>query len=156
MTVAGEPWFVAKDVCNALSVGNVGQAVARLDSDEKADVILNDGRQNRLQTAVNEPGLYSLILGSRKPEARAFKRWITHEVIPSIRRNGMYATDTTQICASRSLAQILRIVRRFITFNYQICLLIGSLMTLISMSLNALMKWGLAFDRTFLTLRAAT
>lgn len=95
VTIDGEPWFVAKDVCDVLEVGNVGQAVARLDSDEKADVILNDGRQDRLQTAINETGLYSLILGSRKPEAKQFKRWITHEVIPSIRKHGAYMTPDT-------------------------------------------------------------
>uniref|UniRef100_UPI00403E8279 BRO-N domain-containing protein n=1 Tax=Paenibacillus sp. FSL W8-0194 TaxID=2921711 RepID=UPI00403E8279 len=83
----------AKDVCNVLKIGNPAQALTRLEQDEKADVILNDGRQDRLQLAVNEPGLYSLILGSRKPEAKQFKRWITHEVIPTIRRTGMYATD---------------------------------------------------------------
>jgi anti-repressor protein len=93
--INGEPWFVAKDICDVLEIGNVGQAVSRLDSDEKADVILNDGRQDRLQTAVNEPGLYTLILGSRKPEAKQFKRWITHEVIPSIRQHGAYMTPST-------------------------------------------------------------
>lgn len=76
-----------------MKIGNPAQALTRLEQDEKADVILNDGRQDRLQLAVNEPGLYSLILGSRKPEAKQFKRWITHEVIPTIRRTGMYATD---------------------------------------------------------------
>ncbi|MFD1126596.1 phage antirepressor KilAC domain-containing protein [Paenibacillus provencensis] len=95
LTIQNEPWFVAKDVCDVLDIGNVGQAISRLDSDEKADVILNDGRQDRLQTAINEPGLYTLILGSRKPEAKQFKRWITHEVIPSIRKHGAYMTTET-------------------------------------------------------------
>lgn len=89
----GSPWWVAKDVCEALDIGNPAQALTRIDPDERADVILNDGRQDRLQLAVNEPGLYSLILGSRKPEAKSFKRWITHDVIPAIRRTGMYATN---------------------------------------------------------------
>lgn len=95
VTVNGEPWFVAKDVCTILELGNVGQAISRLDSDERSDVILNDGRQDRLQTAISETGLYSLILGSRKPEAKQFKRWITHEVIPSIRKHGAYMTPET-------------------------------------------------------------
>ena len=90
--VDGEPWFAAKDVCDALEIGNSRQALVRLDDDEKG-VISTDthGGVQQLQ-AVNEPGLYTLVLSSRKPEARAFKRWITHEVIPSIRRHGMYAT----------------------------------------------------------------
>lgn len=92
----GEPWFVAADVCRALDIANPRDAVARLDGDEKNTVVLNDGnRGNPNVTAVNEPGLYSLVLGSRKPEARQFKRWITHEVIPAIRKHGMYATPET-------------------------------------------------------------
>jgi anti-repressor protein len=88
----GEPWFVAKDACDILELDNVGQALSRLDGDEKDTIILNDGTPgNPNMVVVNEPGLYSLILSSRKPEARAFKRWITHEVIPAIRKTGHYA-----------------------------------------------------------------
>ena len=89
----GEPWFVAADVCRALDVVNSRDAVARLDADEKNTVVLTDGTPgNPQKTIVNEPGLYTLILGSRKPEAKAFKRWITHEVIPTIRKTGAYFT----------------------------------------------------------------
>ena len=88
----GEPLFVAADVCRALDIGNSRMATDRLDEDEKADVSLTDGSQVRHMTAVTESGLYSLVLGSRKPEAKAFKRWITHEVIPSIRKHGAYMT----------------------------------------------------------------
>ena len=92
----GMPWFVAADVCAVLGVGNSRQALTRLDDDEKG-VISNDTLGGRQSLAtVNESGLYSLILGSRKPEARAFKRWVTHEVLPSIRRTGSYTTPTTQ------------------------------------------------------------
>ena len=88
-----EPWFVAADVCRALDILNPRDATARLDEDEKNTVVLTDGnRGNPNVTIINEPGLYSLVLGSRKPEARAFKRWITHEVIPSIRKHGAYIT----------------------------------------------------------------
>lgn len=90
-----EPWFVAKDVCEVLEISNNRMALQRLDDDEKAEVSLNDGSQNRSFSIVNEPGLYSLILGSRKPEAKQFKRWITHEVIPSIRKHGTYMTEET-------------------------------------------------------------
>lgn len=85
----GEPWFVAVDVCDILGLSNPTIAVSRLDNDERAKFSL--GRQGDA-TIVNEPGLYTLILGSRKPEAKAFKRWITHEVIPSIRKYGAYMT----------------------------------------------------------------
>jgi prophage antirepressor-like protein len=91
----GMPWFVAADVCAVLGVGNSRQALTRLDDDEKG-VISSDtlGGTQSLST-VNESGLYSLILGSRKPEARAFKRWVTHDVLPAIRRTGSYSTPAT-------------------------------------------------------------
>lgn len=90
--INGEPWFVAVDVCKALEIKNSRDAMTRLDDDEK-DVALTDtlgGAQT--STVVNESGLYALVLGSRKPEAKAFKRWITHDVIPSIRKHGAYIT----------------------------------------------------------------
>lgn len=85
----GEPWFVAVDVCDILGLSNPTIAVSRLDKDERAK--FNLGRQGD-STIVNEPGLYTLILGSRKPEAKAFKRWITHDIIPAIRKYGAYMT----------------------------------------------------------------
>lgn len=89
VAINGEPWFVGKDVCSILNLSNPTIAVSRLDEDERAK--FNLGRQGEA-TIVNEPGLYTLVIGSRKPEAKAFKRWITHEVIPSIRKNGVYGT----------------------------------------------------------------
>lgn len=91
----GEPWFVAADVCRALEIDPT--ASRRLDDDEKAALHLTQTSSNGVQqardfTIVNEPGLYSLVLGSRKPEAKLFKRWITHEVIPAIRKHGGYLT----------------------------------------------------------------
>lgn len=89
----GHPWFVAADVCRALDLGNTAMALSRLDADEKGvNSIDTPGGSQELLT-INEPGLYALVLGSRKPEARAFKRWITHEVLPSIRQHGFYGTD---------------------------------------------------------------
>lgn len=81
-----EPWFVAADVCKALEIGNVSMAISRLDDDEKDrfPIETNGGVQN--MSIVSESGLYALILGSRKKEARRFRRWITSEVLPSIRR----------------------------------------------------------------------
>ena len=88
--VNNEPYFVAKDICDILELTNPTMAMSRLDEDERTK--LNLGRQGEAN-CVNEYGLYSLILASRKPEAREFKRWITHEVIPSIRKHGAYMTE---------------------------------------------------------------
>ncbi len=88
----GEPWFVVADVCKALDIGNPTQALTRLD-EEDFTLISNEG--GRGMNIVNEPGLYSLVLGSRKPEAKVFRRWVTREVVPSIRKHGIYATEST-------------------------------------------------------------
>lgn len=89
--INGEPWFVAVDVCKALEID--ATATRRLDEDEKNTLRLTQGTSgNPNVTVVNEYGLYSLILGSRKPEAKTFKRWITHDVIPTIRKTGSYLT----------------------------------------------------------------
>lgn len=97
LNIENEPWFVAADVCKALDIINSRDAVARLDDDERNTVVLTDGIPgNPNKTVVNEPGLYALVLGSRKPEAKAFKRWITHDVIPSIRKNGEYKITPAQ------------------------------------------------------------
>lgn len=91
----GEPWFVAKDVCDVLELSNVGQALARLDDDEKSSITLNDGTPgNPNKAIVSESGLYALVLASRKPEAHEFKRWVTHEVLPQIRKTGGYIPTT--------------------------------------------------------------
>lgn len=92
----GEPWFGAADVCRSLEIGNPSQALSRLDEDEKYTTLISNESAATGKSSlsfVNEPGLYTLVLGSRKPEAKAFKRWITHEVVPTIRKHGLYATD---------------------------------------------------------------
>ena len=106
----GEPWFVANDVCRILEISNSRAATERLDEDEKAAVSLTDISSNgisqqRTMTVVNEPGLYTLVLGSRKPEARQFKRWVTHEVIPSIRKHGAYISGQTEMTREQLLAK---------------------------------------------------
>lgn len=85
------PWFVAKDVCDRMGLGNTSQTVALLDDDEKGIISIDTlgGRQDVL--AVSEPGLYALMGNCRKPEARPFKRWVTHDVLPSIRETGSYS-----------------------------------------------------------------
>lgn len=93
--IDGEPWFVAADVCRALEIGNPSQAVERLDDDEKGISTIDTLGGQQQMVIINEPGLYSLVLTSRKPEAKAFKRWITHEVIPAIRKHGAYIEPVT-------------------------------------------------------------
>nr|DAQ47480.1 MAG TPA: repressor domain protein [Caudoviricetes sp.] len=87
-----EPWFVAADVCRALNIAQVTNTIRRLDDDEKALISVKGiSRGNDQVSIVNESGLYSLILGRRKAEAKFFKRWITHEVIPSLRKTDSYS-----------------------------------------------------------------
>ena len=88
--VENEPWFVANDVTTILGLSNTTVALQRLDEDERAKY--NLGRQG-MTNIVNEYGLYNLVLASRKPEAKQFKRWITHEVLPAIRKHGGYLTE---------------------------------------------------------------
>lgn len=93
----GAPLFVAADVCRALEIQNHKDAIKRLDDDEKSGVVLTDPHGRPQETnCVTESGLYSLVLGSRKPEAKAFKRWITHEVLPTIRQTGGYVSNEQQ------------------------------------------------------------
>ena len=90
LLIDGEPWFVAADVCAALELGNVTRAVGGLDDDEKGlHTVKTPGGDQQLNV-ISESGLYSLILRSRKPEARPFKRWVTHDVLPALRKTGTY------------------------------------------------------------------
>ena len=95
MMIKGSPWFVAKDVCECLGITKHRDAVSRLDGDERGSVEVDTLGGTQQMAAVNEYGLYSLVLSSRKPSAKAFKRWITHEVIPAIRKHGAYMTGET-------------------------------------------------------------
>lgn len=88
----GEPWFVAKDVCDILELGNTTNALRALDEDEKTNFTNCNVAQNggRAPLIISEPGLYKLVMRSRKPEAKEFQRWVTHEVLPQIRKTGGY------------------------------------------------------------------
>lgn len=103
VTINNEPWFVASDICKALDLSNTTKAMYRLDDDEKSNFKL--GLPGGDTNCVNEYGLYNLILASRKKEAKQFKRWITHEVIPSIRRTGSYSAPKTTAGQIQLLAQ---------------------------------------------------
>lgn len=92
----GEPLFVLKDICDVLEIGNPSDVARRLDEDgvDSIEVLDNRGVQQKTNV-VTEAGLYEVIFMSRKPEAKAFRRWVTSEVLPSIRKHGMYATPAT-------------------------------------------------------------
>lgn len=92
----GEPWFVAADVCDALGLGDTSKTCERLDDDEKLTRTIFVSGQNREILIINESGLYSLILTSRKPEAKKFKKWVTSEVLPTIRKTGSYQDPAAQ------------------------------------------------------------
>ena len=89
--IDGEPWFVGKDVCNALEIKNVPDALTKLDEDEKLLSTIPISGQRRMVNLVSESGLYNLIFRSRKPDAKKFRKWVTSEVIPSIRKTGQYS-----------------------------------------------------------------
>ena len=96
--IKDEPWFMAKDVCEILGLNNVSQALTQLDADEKHGIITNDvtGRNQEIRF-VNESGMYALIFQSRKPQARAFRKWVTGEVLPSLRKYGYYVDPGAQL-----------------------------------------------------------
>ena len=89
----GEPWWIARDVCDVLELGNPRTSVGLLEEDEKGVHIMDTPGGQQEMTIISEAGLYSLILRSRKPEAKRFKRWVTHDVLPAIRRTGCYGSS---------------------------------------------------------------
>ncbi len=96
------PWWVLADVCRVLEIGNPSQAAARLDDDEKTTLTNDEGRPGsgaQSFTIINESGLYNLILTSRKPEAKRFKKWVTSEVLPALRRSGRYEMQPPVVAA---------------------------------------------------------
>ena len=106
--IDNEPWFVAADVCKALDIAST--ATRRLDDDEKGMRSTQTPGGKQEMAVVNESGLYSLVLGSRKPEAKAFRRWITHDVIPTIRKHGVYMTPDALEKALLSPDYLLKVV----------------------------------------------
>lgn len=110
MSEGGEPWFVAKDVCGILGYANPSKAIA--DHVENEDKLNNETLSSLGQRGgwlINESGLYSLIFGSKKPEAKAFKRWVTHEVLPAIRKTGGYMAARPDETPEEIMARALRI-----------------------------------------------
>ena len=99
----GEPWFVAKDVCDCLELTNTAQTISYLDDDEKGVTTNYTPGGKQEMSMISEAGLYSLILRSRKPEAKAFKRWVTHDILPSIRKTGSYSAPSAPAKAEISV-----------------------------------------------------
>lgn len=118
VTIGNEPWFVASDICKALDLSNPTMAMERLDDDEKSK--LNLGLSGGATNCVNEYGLYSLVLASRKKEAKDFKRWITHVVLPSIRKNGGYIAGQETLSDEELLSKALMVAQRKIEEKNQL------------------------------------
>lgn len=112
VTKDNEPWFVASDICKVLDLSNPTMAMERLDEDEKSK--LNLGLSGGATNCVNEFGLYNLVLASRKQGAKDFKRWITHEVIPSIRKNGGYIANQENLTPEQIVANALVVAQNII------------------------------------------
>lgn len=95
--IDGDPWFVAHEVCKLLDIRNPRDAVASLDDDEKLTSVIPTAGQNRSVNLVSESGLYALIFRSKKPSAKKFRKWVTKEVIPTIRKKGAYNIDRKSV-----------------------------------------------------------
>lgn len=108
----GEPWFVLKDVCDVLGLSDTGRTAERLDADELTRTTLVSGGQNREMYIINESGLYNVILRSDKPEAKPFRKWVTSEVLPSIRKNGGYITGQEQLSPQELMAKALMVAQK--------------------------------------------
>lgn len=111
----GEFFFLGKEVAEKLGYSNTRDALARhVDIEDKADVGIHDGRQMRSMTAINESGLFSLILSSKLPSAKRFKHWVTKEVLPSIRKNGGYIASQEKLTNEEILAKAMLVVNNVI------------------------------------------
>lgn len=110
LNIDSEPWFVGKDVADALGYANSRDALSKhVDDEDKSDVAIHDGSQNRNMTIINESGLYSLIMSSQLPSAKKFKRWVTSEVLPAIRKNGTYSVPGYQTKAT-SVGEVVNLI----------------------------------------------
>lgn len=143
----GEPWWIVNDVCEILEISNPRDALNRLEEDEvgSTDTIDSMGRKQTVNT-VNEPGLYSLILASRKPEAKPFKRWITHEVIPSIRKNGYYIAPKAQREIKEKFSAELREVHNIFKTSKALAKALGLDSSQQILTANRLTKEATGFD----------
>jgi anti-repressor protein len=115
----GEPWWIAADVCKILTIRNGPDAVSKLDPDEKSTIEISDsGNLNSIRVIVSESGLYTLIMRSNKPEARTFRKWVTSEVLPQIRRTGSYGIQ--RLSRLQILEMALESEKKLIAANQQL------------------------------------
>ena len=118
--INNEPWFVLKDVCAVLDLGSAHKVSERLDEDERNQIPLTDSLGRKQETTIiNESGLYNVILRSDKPEAKPFRKWVTSEVLPSIRKTGSYALPKDYPAALRALADAEEAKLRLLAENQQ-------------------------------------
>ena len=122
LMINNEPWFVAKDVCNVLELGDTSKSIARLDDDEKGTNSIPTLGGSQEMSIVSESGLYSLTLGSKKPEAKPFKRWITHDVLPTLRKTGAYSISgyAPKATSLGEVASFLKVMRSIMKENGQL------------------------------------
>lgn len=112
ISIDGELWFVLADICGVLGIANSGNVAARLDEADIRQADISSGGQRRSVTIVSESGMYEVVIRSDKPEARRFRWWVTHEVIPAIRRTGTYAVETPEQLMARAVVQAQEIIAR--------------------------------------------
>lgn len=119
LMINNEPWFVAKDVCKILEIGT--EQIRRLDDDEKGLRSMHTPGGEQEMSIVSESGLYSLTLGSKKPEAKPFKRWITHDVLPALRKTGAYSISgyAPKATSLGEVASFLKVMRSIMKENRQ-------------------------------------
>jgi prophage antirepressor-like protein/DNA-binding Xre family transcriptional regulator len=113
VTQNDEPWFVAADLCKALDLTNTTVALERLADDEKSK--FNLGLSGGETNVVNEYGMYALILGSRKPEAIQFQRWVTHDILPAIRKTGRYAAPGSMTASLADMREAMNLMQDMLT-----------------------------------------
>ena len=115
MLINGEPYFVGKDITDNLGYRNGSRDIERhVDAEDRAETMVHDGSQHRSMIIINESGLYSLILGSKLPSAKRFKRWVTSEVLPSIRQNGGYIANQENLSDAEILAKAVIVAQNVI------------------------------------------
>ena len=111
----GEPWWVLKDVCGILGISKYRDTASRLDEDERGSVRVDTPGGEQEMTVVNESGLYNVILRSDKPEAKPFRKWVTSEVLPSIRKNGGYIANQENLTPEQIVANALIVAQNIIS-----------------------------------------
>lgn len=111
-----EPWFVAKDVCGVLELEKTDSAIRELEPDEKGTHVVSTLGGNQRMSVVSESGLYALIFKSRKPEAKVFRKWVTSEVLPAIRKTGRYVNQATVLSGDKGLS-LPRMAREYRAFK---------------------------------------